>query len=70
MPGLLTIQSLDPSETARIEAEIETRIAARKKDGLLTDHEVREIEEMRLRPLPDILDVQVVFENHLYPKRG
>jgi hypothetical protein len=25
---------------------------------------------MRLRPLPDILDVQVVFENHLYPKRG
>jgi hypothetical protein len=70
MPGILTIQSLDPAETARIEAEIETRIAVRKKDGLLTDHEVREIEEMRLRPLPDILDVQVVFENHLYPKRG
>lgn len=70
MSGILTIQSLDPAETARIEAEIETRIAARKKDGLLTDHEVREIEEMRLRPLPDILDVQVVFENHLYPKRG
>lgn len=70
MSEFLTIKSLSAAETARIEAEIEARIEARKKDGLLTDREVREIEEMPLRPLPDILDVQVVYENHLFPKRG
>jgi len=69
MADFLTIKSLEASETARIESEIEARIAARKKDGLLTDREVREIEEMRLRPLPDLLDVQVVYENHLFAKR-
>ena len=70
MPDFLTIKSLDAAETAKIEAEIENRIEARKKSGLLTDREVREIEEMRLRPLPDIQDVQVVYENHLFGKRG
>jgi len=70
MPDFLTIKSLGEAETARIEAEIEKRIEARKKDGLLTDREIREIEKMRLRPLPDIQDVQVVYENHLYGKRG
>jgi len=70
MSDFLTIKCLGEAETAQIEKEIEARIAARKKEGLLTDREVREIEEMPLRPLPDILDVQVVYENHLYPKRG
>ena len=69
MPGFLTIKSLGEAETAKIEAEIEARIETRKKEGLLTDREVREIEEMRLRPLPDIQDVQVVYENHLFGKR-
>ena len=46
------------------------RIAAKLEDGTLTEREVREIAEMRLRPLPDIQDVQVVYENHLYGKRG
>ena len=34
--------------------------------GLFTEREIREIEEMPLRPIPDILDVQSVYENHLY----
>ena len=70
MSDFLTIKCLDKAETAKIEREIEARIEARKKEGLLTDREVREIEEMPLRPLPDILDVQVVYQNHLYPKKG
>lgn len=70
MSDFLAIKCLGEAETVKIEKEIEARIAARKKEGLLTDREVREIEEMPLRPLPDILDVQVVYENHLYPKRG
>lgn len=70
MSDFLTIKSLGESETEKIEAEIESRIEARKKSGLLTDREVREIEEMRLRPLPDIQDVQVVYENHLFGKRS
>jgi len=32
----------------------------------LTEKDIREIEEMRLRPLPDIQDVQNVYENHLF----
>lgn len=70
MSDFLTIKSLGEAETARIEAEIEKRIEARKEDGLLTDREIREIEEMRLRPLPDMQDVQNVYENHLYGKRS
>lgn len=70
MSDFLTIKSLGEAETARIEAEIEERIEARKKDGLLTDREIREIEEMRLRPLPDLQDVQNVYTNHLYGKKG
>ncbi len=58
--------SLTGEETAKLAREIEERIAARLKDGTLTEREVREIEEMRLRPLPDIQDVQSVYENHLY----
>ena len=69
MSDFLTIKCLDKAETAKIEREIEARIEARKKEGLLTDREVREIEEMPLRPLPDILDVQAVYQNHLYPKK-
>jgi hypothetical protein len=70
MSDFLTAKCLGEAETARLEKEIEARIEARKKEGLLSDREVREIEEMPLRPLPDILDVQVVYRDHLYPKRG
>ncbi len=69
MSEFLMIKSLGEAETARIESEIEARLAARKKDGLLTDRDIQEIEHMRFRPLPDILDVQVVYENHLFTKK-
>jgi hypothetical protein len=71
MTDFLKIPSLGDDEVERLEKEIEARIAARIKDGLLAEREVREIEEMRLRILPDLQDVQSVYENHLYrPKAG
>jgi len=66
MPDFLKAPCLAKNEEKKLLEDIEARIAAKKKDGLLTEREVREIQEMRLRPLPDILDVQSVFESHLY----
>ena len=66
MADEIRIDALGPEETARVLRAIEDKIAERKREGLLTDRDVREIEEMRLRPLPDILDVQSVYANHLF----
>jgi hypothetical protein len=71
MTDFLKIPCLGDDEVERLEKEIEARIAARIRDGLLSEREVREIEGMRLRILPDLQDVQSVYENHLYrPKAG
>lgn len=70
MNKFLEIGCLTPEEGDALVRSIEDAIAAKKKDGLFTDKEVREIEEMRLKPLPDILDVQSVYEDHLFRKRG
>ena len=69
MTGFLTVPCLSKEEQEALELRIEDRIAERKRSGLLTDREVREIEEMRLRPLPDIQDVQSVFESHLFSRK-
>jgi hypothetical protein len=66
MTAFFEAASLTDEEKARLAQEIEQRIAGKLKDGTLTEREVREIEEMRLRPLPDIQDVQSVYENHLF----
>jgi hypothetical protein len=63
-------KSLTPEEHEKLAQEIEKRFAAKMADGTLTERDIREIEEMRLRPLPDIQDVQNVYENHLFqPKK-
>jgi len=66
MSEFLEAKSLTPDEQKRLAEEVETRIAEKLRDGALTERDVREIEEMRLRPLPDIQDVQNVYENHLF----
>jgi len=66
MPDFMRIKVLEEAEEKKIFEDIEARIAAKKKDGLLSDRDVREIQEMRLHPLPDIQDVQSVYENHLF----
>ncbi|OGD21066.1 MAG: hypothetical protein A2W03_10335 [Candidatus Aminicenantes bacterium RBG_16_63_16] len=66
MTAFFEAASLTEEEKSELAQEIERRIAAKLKDGTLTEREVREIEEMRLRPLADIQDVQSVYENHLF----
>ena len=69
MNSFLEIGSLSPEEQDALVRSIEDAIAGKKKDGLFTDRDVREIEEMRLKPLSDIEDVQSVYEDHLFRKR-
>lgn len=66
MPVFFEAKSLTPDDQKKLADEVENRIAAKLKDGTLTERDIREIEEMRLRPLPDIQDVQNVYENHLF----
>ncbi len=66
MSDFFEAKSLTPEDQKKLAAEIESRIAAKFEDGLLTEKDIREIEEMRLRALPDIQDVQNVYENHLF----
>jgi hypothetical protein len=68
MSDFLEIKSLSKQAQEKILEEIKKRIEEKKKAGLLTERDIREIEEMRLYPLPDIQDVQNVYESHLYKK--
>jgi hypothetical protein len=52
----------------KIMEEITKRIEEKKKNGVFTEKEIREIEKMELHLLPDILDVQSVYESFLYGK--
>jgi hypothetical protein len=66
MSPFFEAKSLTPEEQDQLAAEIERRISEKIKDGTVTEREIREIEEMKLRPLPDIQDVQSVYEDHLF----
>ncbi len=66
MADFLKIKCLTEAEEKKILEEIEERIAVKKKEGVYTEREIREIEEMRLQPLPDIQDVQSIYEDHLF----
>ena len=68
MEDFFEIKCLDKKEQKKIYEEIKKRIAEKIKSGLLTEREIREIEEMRLRPIPDIQDVQSVYEDFLFKK--
>jgi hypothetical protein len=70
MPDFLEIKCLTETEVRSLLADLEARVAGKIKEGLLTEREVREIEEMRLHPLPDIQDVQSVYDSHLFKKKS
>jgi hypothetical protein len=70
MPDFFEIKSLSIEDAQKLAKSIERRIADKLKDGTLSEREVREIEEMQLHPLPDIQDVQSVYENHLFRKNS
>ncbi len=66
MADFLEIKCMKEEDRKKIIEEIEKRIEEKKKEGLFTENEIREIEEMKLHPLLDIQDIQYVYENHLY----
>ncbi|OGD24330.1 MAG: hypothetical protein A2Y56_04710 [Candidatus Aminicenantes bacterium RBG_13_63_10] len=66
MNDFLDIACLPPDEVKKIEAAIEGNIREKTAEGLFSERDIREIEHMPLRPIPDLLDVQSVYENHLY----
>jgi hypothetical protein len=68
MSDFLEIKSMKEKDQKKIMAEIAKRIEEKKKNGVFTEKEIREIEKMELNPLPDILDVQSVYESFLYGK--
>lgn len=62
MADFLKIACLTKEEQKKILDDIENSIRAKIKAGVFTESEILEIEHMKLRPLPDILDVQSVYE--------
>ncbi len=70
MTDFVEIKCLAKEQQKRIGEEIEKKIAEKKKEGIFTEKEIREIVEMKLSPLPDILDVQSVYESFLFDKKG
>lgn len=68
MADFLEIKCLGKQDQKKVLEEIAKRIEDKKKKGVFTDKEIQEIEKMELRPLPDILDVQSVYESFLYGK--
>lgn len=69
MGKFLEIKCLSEKEQWDLERRIEEAIARKMKDGILKEREIREIEEMRLRPLLDIQDVQSVYEDFLFREK-
>lgn len=65
----LEIASLDEKEQKKIIKDIEDRIEKKKKAGLLTGREIKEIENMELKPLADIQEVQSVYEDFMYREK-
>ena len=61
MKKFLIINCLDSETEKRIFESIEESIARKKREGLFTEKDIREIEEMRLNPQPDLLDVLSVY---------
>ena len=68
MTEFIEIKCLDETARRKLLREIEEAITGRKKAGVMTDREIREIEEMRLKPSLDIQDVQSVYQDFLYRK--
>ena len=68
MQKFLEIKGMGKKDQNKILEEIEKTIEQKKKEGIITDKEIREIEEMTLRLFPDIQDVQSVYEDFLFRK--
>ncbi|MBN1223583.1 MAG: hypothetical protein JXB23_10055 [Candidatus Aminicenantes bacterium] len=70
MVDFLEIKCLSEQEQKKVMQELEQIISEKKNEGVFTEKEIREIVELKLVPLPDILDVQSVYESILYAKKS
>jgi hypothetical protein len=70
MSDFLEIPFLDKKAKEKILREIEGKISRKKKEGVYSEKEIREIEELKLRPIPDLLDVQSVYKDVLFPEES
>lgn len=66
MEQFLEIKCLKENEQNKILENIEKTISKKIKEGIFTYKEIRDIEEMRLHPLPDIQDVQSVYDELVF----
>jgi len=66
MKKFLEIKCLSEQEQEQLMDKIEKILAAKKKDKVLSEREVKEIEELKLKPLLDIQDVQSVYDDFIY----
>lgn len=70
MKDFLEIKCLSKKEQKAILDEIEETIAKKKEEGVITEREVREIAEMKLRAPLDIQDVQSVYDDLMFKLAG
>ncbi len=70
MNNFLEIKSMKKKDQEKIIKEIEKAVELKMKEGVVTEKEIREIEEMTLRLFPDIQDVQSVYEDFLFQKKN
>ena len=66
MKDFLEIKCLNKKEQKAILDDIEKTIAKKKEEGILTEREIREIVEMKLRASLDIQDVQSVYDDLMF----
>lgn len=69
MKNFLEIKSMTKKDQEKIFKEIEKAVELKKKEDVVTEKEIREIEEMTLRLFPDVQDVQSVYEDFLFQKK-
>jgi hypothetical protein len=65
----LEIPGQDEKDRDQLLRDIESELEKKKKAGLLTGREIKEIEQMELKPLLDIQDVQSVYEDLMYREK-
>jgi hypothetical protein len=66
----LEVSALSSEENKKLIREIENTLADKKKKGIFSEKEIREIEELELEPNLDIKDVMGVWEDMMFkPKK-
>ena len=66
----LEVSALSSEENKKLILEIENTLDEKKKRGIFSDKEIREIEELELEPNLDIKDVMGVWEDMMFkPKK-